>query len=313
MNDLELQNMVAWYSLDLLDLEDREAFEIELIHNPWLQTELNQVTETLAYLPYLVPPVTPAPDLKARLQRQLQAAPDPPAFLIQRASQRQWQSHPVPGVKVAQLYLDPAKREMVALMQGEAGAYYPLHRHAGPEEIYMLEGDLIIYNTVLSAGDYIRSVPDSQHPHRTLGGCLCLVHACYEDQFLEPLEPIPLTAAERATSITGSQLVRSADLQWHPYLAQGISIALFYQDPLTRAVVGLLRAEAGSQYPRHQHHQPEEIYMLSGDLILEDGTVLQAGDYLRSDPGSSHAPVTESGCLFFFHASQDDSLLERES
>lgn len=309
MNDLQLQNMVAWYALDLLDRAERDVFEVELIHQEWLQAELNQITETLACLSYLATPVTPAPDLKARLQRRLQAEPNPPARVIQRVSDRQWQLHPVAGVKVAPLHLDAEKREMVALMQGEAGAYYPVHRHAGPEEIYMLEGDLIIYNTVLTAGDYIRSVPESQHPHRTLGGCLCLVHVCYEDQFLEPLEPVPFTEAERTTAISGSHLVRSADLQWHPHLAAGIQVALFHQDPGTREVVGLLRAEAGSQYPCHRHAQTEEIYMLSGDLILDDGTVLQAGDYLRSDPGSSHAPVTESGCLFFFHASLDDCVV----
>ncbi len=313
MNDLELQNTVAWYALDLLDPVERDAFEVELIHNEWLQAELNLITETLACLPYLVTPVTPAPDLKTRLQHRLRTEPDPLEILIQHVSDRQWQPHPVAGVKVAQLYLDTEKKEMVALMQGEAGAYYPVHRHAGPEEIYMLEGDLIIYNTVLTAGDYIRSVPESQHPHRTLGGCLCLVHVCYEDQFLEPLEPVPFTEAERTTPITGSQLVRSADLQWRPHLAEGIRVALFHQDPVTREVVGLLRAEAGSQYPCHRHAQAEEIYMLSGDLILDDGTVLRAGDYLRSDPGSSHAPLTESGCLFFFHASLDDCVLSGES
>ncbi|NJK62265.1 MAG: cupin domain-containing protein [Synechococcaceae cyanobacterium SM2_3_1] len=305
--------MVAWYALDLLDPVEQDQFEVELVHKEWLEGDLNQITETLACLSYLATPVTPAPDLKARLQRRLEAEANPPTKVLQRASDRQWQSHPVAGVKVAQLHVDTEKREMVALMQGDPEAYYPVHRHVGPEEIYMLEGDLIIYDTVLTAGDYIRSVPDSQHPHRTLGGCICLVHACYQDQFLEPLEPVPLTQAERTTPISGSQLVRSADLQWYPHLAEGITIALFHQDPVAREVVGLLRAEAGSQYPCHRHAQTEEIYMLSGDLILEDGTVLEAGDYLRSDPGSAHAPITESGCLFFFHASLDDYVVAGES
>jgi ChrR Cupin-like domain len=48
---------------------------------------------------------------------------------------------------------------------------------------------------------------------------------------------------------------------------------------------------------------------LEGDLVIGN-EVYGAGDYIRSSPGSSHAPYTNGGCRFFFHASMDDEYPE---
>lgn len=99
--------------------------------------------------------------------------------------------------------------------------------------------------------------------------------------------------------------VRSQDIQWQPHPAPGITVAIFYTDPVKQEISGLLRAEAGARYPFHRHADIEEIYMLSGDLIVED-KVYGAGDYIRSHSGSAHAPHTVGGCMFFFRTSAND-------
>lgn len=101
---------------------------------------------------------------------------------------------------------------------------------------------------------------------------------------------------------------RSQDHPWQPHPeVPGVEIAIFHEDPTTREVSGLLRAEPGVQYPAHRHASTEEIYMLSGELY--DGeTVYCAGDYIRSLPGSIHSPWTDSGCSFFFRTSLDDKF-----
>lgn len=99
--------------------------------------------------------------------------------------------------------------------------------------------------------------------------------------------------------------VRSQDLDWQPHTVPGVVIAIVHTDEVKREIVGFLRAEPGVHYPFHRHAAREEILMLEGDLVVE-GEVYGAGDYIRSHPGSSHAPHTNNGCKFFFHSSMDD-------
>ena len=72
---------------------------------------------------------------------------------------------------------------------------------------------------------------------------------------------------------------------------------------------GVLKAAPGMEYPPHRHVGVEEIYMISGDLRI--GTeIYGAGDYIRSNPGSVHAPRSQYGCMFFFNSSMSDDYLE---
>lgn len=106
-------------------------------------------------------------------------------------------------------------------------------------------------------------------------------------------------------------IVRSQDLNWQPGRAPGVTIAIFHIDPIEREIVGVLKAEPGARYPLHRHAALEEIYMLEGDLRIGE-EVYGAGDYIRSNPGTIHAPDTRDGCMFFFHASLDDEFLEED-
>ncbi len=99
--------------------------------------------------------------------------------------------------------------------------------------------------------------------------------------------------------------VRSQDLNWRSHRVPGVTVAILHIDEIKREIVGLLRAEPGVHYPIHRHVAVEEIYMLSGDLIVGD-RVYGAGDYIRSQPGSVHGPHTNGGCMFLFHTSMDD-------
>jgi ChrR Cupin-like domain len=100
--------------------------------------------------------------------------------------------------------------------------------------------------------------------------------------------------------------VRSGDLRWRTGQIPKVAIAILHFDRERRERVGLLRAEPEMQYPPHTHGGTEEIYMLSGDLVLE-GVRYEAGDYVRSAPQSRHSPAhSVTGCLFFFRSSLDD-------
>ena len=64
-----------------------------------------------------------------------------------------------------------------------AGVTYPLHRHEGNEEIYMLEGELVINDRAYFAGDYIRSPPGSLHAPMTTTDWMFLIRACIDDEY----------------------------------------------------------------------------------------------------------------------------------
>ena len=60
---------------------------------------------------------------------------------------------------------------------------YPSHRHAGVEEILLLEGDLHVHGVVMRAGDYCRAEPDSMHEVTfSESGCMLLLRTSQHDE-----------------------------------------------------------------------------------------------------------------------------------
>jgi anti-sigma factor ChrR (cupin superfamily) len=60
----------------------------------------------------------------------------------------------------------------------------------------------------------------------------------------------------------------------------------------------VVRYLPGSRFARHVHGGGEEILVLEGVFSDESGDY-PAGTYMRSPPGSSHAPFSVDGCLLF--------------
>jgi ChrR Cupin-like domain len=104
--------------------------------------------------------------------------------------------------------------------------------------------------------------------------------------------------------------VRFQDIEWQTHPVPGVEISIFHTDSIAQRISGVLKAAPGMQYPRHRHAGVEEIFMISGDLRM--GTeVYGPGDYIRSRPGSVHAPHSQDGCMFFFNTSMNDDYLEK--
>ena len=182
------------YALDLLSEQERSWVEQQLIECPELAEELAEYQTTAAAIPYSSPAVEMAADLKDRLFDRLgldspvtveEKTPPLPFFSV-RSHQVKWRPHSrVAGVSIARLHIDPVKREIVGLLRAEPGVRYPFHRHATGEEIYMLEGDLVIENQVYGAGDYIRSRAGSSHAPHTNGGCMFFLRTSMDDEYPE--------------------------------------------------------------------------------------------------------------------------------
>ncbi|MEP6540617.1 cupin domain-containing protein [Microcoleus vaginatus GB1-A2] len=202
MPDEEYNILAALQALDILDESERGAFAEKLKESPELKSELAALESTIAAIAYTAPPVPVAPDLKNRLFQRIAELPSIPEesvninpivtsptenntpSLIVRSHNVKWKSYGVPGVSFGKLYIDKKKREITCLMRLEPGVTFPLHRHAASEEVFVLEGDLIVEGEICHQGDYIRSLPNSIHSSLTQGGCLLLMKTSIDNEML---------------------------------------------------------------------------------------------------------------------------------
>ncbi|MEG4046547.1 cupin domain-containing protein [Microcoleus sp. Pol17_C1] len=200
MPDEEYNILAALQALDILDESERGAFAEKLKESAQIKSELATLEATIAAIAYTAPPVPVAPDLKNRLFQRIAERPPTPVesvnlkpivtcptenntpSLIVRSHDVKWKSYGVPGVSFGKLYIDKKKREITCLMRLEPGATFPLHRHAASEEVFVLEGDLIVEGEICHHGDYIRSVPGSTHSPLTRGGCLLLMKTSLDNE-----------------------------------------------------------------------------------------------------------------------------------
>jgi len=108
---------------------------------------------------------------------------------------------------------------------------------------------------------------------------------------------------------SGLLIARSDELAWQT-MAPGISFKPLYADVARKYNTALVRMEAGARYPSHHHAYVEELFMLSGDLHVEN-EVIGAGDYCRADSDTIHGETfSDSGCLFLMMASQENQIIE---
>jgi anti-sigma factor ChrR (cupin superfamily) len=91
----------------------------------------------------------------------------------------------------------------------------------------------------------------------------------------------------------------AADATWTPSPQAGVERRMLDRvgGEVARAT-SVVRYLPGSRFARHVHGGGEEIFVLDGVFSDETGDY-PAGSYLRSPPGSGHAPFSREGCVIF--------------
>lgn len=186
---------IALYALNTLTAADRITIEAPFTLTPELEQDLAEFQATVAALAYSAPPLPMAADLKDRLMQRIAAivAPENSSqidsfnleALKQQAETVQW--HPyafAPQTMVATLLLDEQTREVQCFVRALGAVQFPKHRHAQPEEVIVLEGDLEVEGRVYRAGDRIESESGTEHQPATQTGCLLFLRASIDDQIL---------------------------------------------------------------------------------------------------------------------------------
>jgi quercetin dioxygenase-like cupin family protein len=94
--------------------------------------------------------------------------------------------------------------------------------------------------------------------------------------------------------------------EWVTSRIPGVRTRTLQIDAEKRRIVMLVKAAPGFRYPAHQHDDLEELVMLDGELVFGGVTTYRAGDFIRSEAGTSHPPSeTASGCVFLMSTSLD--------
>jgi anti-sigma factor ChrR (cupin superfamily) len=111
---------------------------------------------------------------------------------------------------------------------------------------------------------------------------------------------------------SGLLIVRSDELEWQTR-APGIFYKVLYRGAARKYNTSLVRMEAGAHYSSHHHAAIEEVFLLSGELHVEN-QVMRAGDYCRADSGSIHGETfSDTGCLFLLVASEENQIIENRA
>ena len=182
----EIRERAALHAIGMLEPEQGHAFEEHLGEGCAVcESELRAFRETASLVPAALPLQRPHPRVREKLLHLTGTGAIPKGLQVVRDGQGQWQETGFSGVKVKQLYADAAQDTMTMLVRMEPGATYAAHRHAAPEQCFVLEGDLHFGDLVFRAGDYQCASAQSTHSvSHTVGGCLLLIGASQHDELL---------------------------------------------------------------------------------------------------------------------------------
>jgi anti-sigma factor ChrR (cupin superfamily) len=129
---------------------------------------------------------------------------------------------------------------------------------------------------------------------------------------LRPPTSLQERLARRIADETGGNPVAPPPRQWDepPWeeVAPGIFCKLMATDTERHRVSMLVRLLPGVDYPPHTHAGLEELFLLDGELWIDDRK-LYPGDYNRAEAGSGDKRVwSETGCTCVLITSTRDIL-----
>jgi anti-sigma factor ChrR (cupin superfamily) len=129
---------------------------------------------------------------------------------------------------------------------------------------------------------------------------------------LRPPASLQERLAQRIASETGATLKMPPAPPWDEpaweEVAPGIFCKLMATDTKAHRVSMLVRLLPGVEYPPHTHAGLEELFLLDGELWIDDRK-LYPGDYNRAEAGTGDKRVwSETGCTCVLITSTQDTL-----
>jgi mannose-6-phosphate isomerase-like protein (cupin superfamily) len=90
----------------------------------------------------------------------------------------------------------------------------------------------------------------------------------------------------------------------------GLEFKVLHRDDQRGYTTRLLRFEPGAKYPAHRHGGTEEVFVVSGSVVL-NGVKLSAGDYCRAEGGTEEPMAwSDEGGMAIIVSSDRDAFTE---
>jgi quercetin dioxygenase-like cupin family protein len=140
-----------------------------------------------------VPAATPRAEIRAQIlaralhqdKRADALPPAPEGFAFRYAADNDWTPHPVPGIRMKVLSLNPRSGYATLLLDVAPGTRFPAHTHTQAEECYVLSGSLCTCDRRLQAGDFVHADAGTDHGELyTDDGCQVLLVVEPEDYMI---------------------------------------------------------------------------------------------------------------------------------
>ena len=215
--DEEARDRAALHVLGCLEGGEQKAYETHLLGCASCQAEVESLREVIASLALASPGVRPPATLRSRVFENIRknarhamhpdapserphpaqtwkgwaAASEPAAepFLFALAADAVWEPTGMEGVQARRLLVDPAHERVTMLIRMGPHTSYPPHRHNSDEECYVIDGEILVGERRMRAGDYQMARCGSIHPvQSTENGCLLLIVSGLEDDILPGAE-----------------------------------------------------------------------------------------------------------------------------
>jgi anti-sigma factor ChrR (cupin superfamily) len=120
--------------------------------------------------------VFPAPAVKEALMSRIRESSLPPGFSVNLASDDDWRRHPVPGIRMKVLSVNPLSGYATLVLDVAPGTRFPAHYHSSAEECYVLSGSLYTCDRRLGPGDFVHADAGTDHAELwTEEGCRVLL------------------------------------------------------------------------------------------------------------------------------------------
>jgi anti-sigma factor ChrR (cupin superfamily) len=186
-HDQDHADLVFMYALHALPPDETAAVEQRIVACAECRHELETLRPIVDSLPLSpVDMLGPSTSVWDRLAMRVagKASETPPVGSQERWTEPDWQEA-APGISVKLLATDTARKRVSMLVRLAPGTDYPPHRHAGLEELHLLDGELMIDDRKLYPGDYNRA--DTGSMDRRVWsetGCTCVLVTSYDDVIL---------------------------------------------------------------------------------------------------------------------------------
>jgi quercetin dioxygenase-like cupin family protein len=183
----ELAALVSLYALRALPPPEMAAMEAHISTCAACRQEMRALGPVIdSFISWPTDVLRPSASLQERLAQRIAAetGADPVMPAPQGWTEPEW-SEVAPGISCKLLATDAENNRVSMLVRLAPRTAYPPHRHAGVEELHLLNGELWIEERLLRPGDYNLGQPggvDQRVYSET--GCTCVLITSFHDVIL---------------------------------------------------------------------------------------------------------------------------------